>query len=129
MTYLTRSSQELGFFADDTAIYLDIISEGESITMQNDLFNLGIWEQRWNMNFNPSKCQVLHITRAKCLRYILHGTVLESVPSAEYLGIRISDNLSWSPHKAHSNIILQNLKLCSAGQPVGLPVTTGAPLM
>ena len=88
-------------FADDTAIYLAISSEDESITLQNDLFTLERWEQRWDMSFNPSKCQVLHITRAKCpiqTRYILHGTVLDSVPSAKYLGITISDNLSWTPH-------------------------------
>ena len=88
-------------FADDTAIYLAISSECESIILQNDLHTLEIWEKRWDMSFNPSKCQVLHITRAKCpiqTRYILHGTVLESVPSAKYLGITISDNLSWIPH-------------------------------
>ena len=89
-------------FADDTAIYLVISSEGESITLQNDLFTLEKWEQRWDMRFNPSKCQVLHvhITRAKCpiqTRCIFHGTVLESVPSAKYLGVTISDNLSWTP--------------------------------
>ena len=62
-------------FADDTAIYLAISSEGESITLQNDLHILEIWEKRWDMSFNQSKCQVLHITRAKCAiqaRYILH---------------------------------------------------------
>ena len=88
-------------FADDTAIYLAISSEGESIILQNDLHTLEIWEKRWDMSFNPSKCQVLHITRAKCpiqTRYILHGTVLESVPSAKYLGVTISDNLSWTLH-------------------------------
>ena len=101
MTYLTRSSPELGFFADDTAIYLAISSEGESIILQNDLHTLKIWEKRWDKSFNPSKCQVLHITRAKCpiqTRYILHVTVLESVPSAKYLGVTISDNRSWTPH-------------------------------
>ena len=87
-------------FADDTAIYLAISSEGESVTLQNDHI-LEIWEQRWDMSFNPSKCQVLHIRRAKCpiqTRYILHDIVLESVPSAKYLGLTIADNLSWSPH-------------------------------
>ena len=88
-------------FADDTAIYLAISSEGESITLQNDLFTLEKWEQRWDMSFYPSKWQVLHITRAKCpiqTRYILHGTVLESIPSAKYLGVTISDNLSLTTH-------------------------------
>ena len=90
-------------FADDTAIYmyLAICSEGETITLQNNLFILEQWEQRWDMSFNPSRCQVLHITRAKWpiqTRYILHGIVLESVPSAKYLGVTISDNLSWTPH-------------------------------
>ena len=88
-------------FADDTAIYLAISSEGESVTLQNDFHTLKIWEKRWGMSFNPSKCQVLHITRAQCpiqTRYILHDIVLESVSSAKYLGVTISDNLSWTRH-------------------------------
>ena len=44
------------FSADDTAIYLAVSSEGESITLQNDLYILEIWEKRWDMSFNPSKC-------------------------------------------------------------------------
>ena len=50
---------------------------------------------------NESKCQVLHITRTKFpieTKYILHGTGLESVSSAKYLGVTVSDNLSWTPH-------------------------------
>ena len=60
---------------------------------------LRIMGKRLDMSFNPSKCQVLHITRTKCpiqTKYILHGTVLKS--SAKYLGVTISDNLSWTPH-------------------------------
>ena len=84
-------------FADDKAIYLAISSEGESIILQNDPHTLEIWEKRWDMSFNPSKCQVLHITRAKCP--IQPDTYfLESVLSAKYLGVTISDNLSWTPH-------------------------------
>ena len=53
------------------------------------------------MNFNPSKCQVLHVTRFKnpiLTKYFLHDTMLDSVLSAKYLRVTISDDLSWSTH-------------------------------
>ena len=53
------------------------------------------------MGFNPSKCQVVHVTGSKKpvkRDYILHGQVLESVTSARYLGVDISGSLSWNPH-------------------------------
>ena len=105
---LDQVKSRVRLFADDTAIYLAISSEGESVTLQNDIHTLEIWEKGWDMNFNPSKGQVLHITRVKCpiqTGYILHDTVLESVPSAKYLGITISDNLSLiqSPRKQNQH--------------------------
>ena len=90
----------VGLFADDTATYLAISSEGESITLQYDIHTLEIWEKRWDTSFNPSKGQVLHITKAKCpiqTGYILHGTIFESVPSAKYLGITISGTTFLGP--------------------------------
>ena len=54
-----------------------------------------------DMQFNPSKCQVLHITnKVKPLntKYILHNVELESASAANYLGVTIADDLSWSPH-------------------------------
>ena len=54
------------------------------------------------MEFNPSKCQVVHVTGSKGpvnkTNYVLHGQVLESVTSARYLGVDISGNLSWKTH-------------------------------
>ena len=52
------------------------------------------------MEFNPGKCQVLHITKSKPLRsqYTLHGQILESTDSAKYLGINISEDLNWNNH-------------------------------
>ena len=55
----------------------------------------------WNMQFNPSKCQILDITRkVKPLntKYILHNVELESAYAAKYLGVTIADDLSRSPH-------------------------------
>ena len=86
---------------DDTALYLTLESEDDSSTLQNDLNILSAWETRWDMGFNPSKCQVVHVTGSKKpvkRDYILHGQVLESVTSARYLGVDISGSLSWNPH-------------------------------
>ena len=88
-------------FADDTALYLAISSTTESEVLQTDLASLEQWEKMWDMQFNPSKCQVLQITKkGKTLdsKYILHNVELESVPAAKYLGVTIADDLSWSKH-------------------------------
>ena len=86
-------------FADDTALYLAISSTTESEILQTDLASLEQSEKMWDMQFNPSKCQVLQITKkGKTLntKYILHNVELESVPAAKYLGVTIADDLSWS---------------------------------
>ena len=88
-------------FADDTAMYLALSSHIEGQVLQNDLLSLEKWEKMWDMNFNPSKCQVLHVTRLKTpieTKYFLHNTMLDSVSSAKYLKVTISDDLSWSTH-------------------------------
>ena len=53
------------------------------------------------MKFNPSKCQVIQITKRKSAiptQYILHNTILETVTSAKYLGVTISNDLKWNAH-------------------------------
>ena len=53
------------------------------------------------MEFNPSKCVVIHVTRARTpfpSKYLLHGHILESVGGSKYLGVEISDNLSFNKH-------------------------------
>ena len=53
------------------------------------------------MEFNPSKCQVVHITRSKRpiqTSYSMHGQVLEAVNSARYLGVDIASDLKLTQH-------------------------------
>ena len=53
-------------FADDTALYLTMESEDDSSALQTDLdMILSAWETRWDMEFNPSKCQVVHVTGSR----------------------------------------------------------------
>ena len=64
------------------------------------------WSHKWDMEFNPSKCQAIHITRFKntiSTQYTLHNCILEYVSSAKYLRVDISSDLSWDTyaHKSH----------------------------
>ena len=56
----------------------------------NDFDNLSVWESRWDMEFKPSKCQVVRVTTSRRpinTLYYLHGQVLEALTSARYLGL------------------------------------------
>ena len=53
------------------------------------------------MQFNPSKCQVIHITRPPSplpTNYTQHGETLEEVVSPRYLGVDIANDPSWKTH-------------------------------
>ena len=92
---------QVRLFADDTAVYLTVDSSEDRDTLQADLDTLQEWERAWDMEFNPSKCQVLHITRSKQplnTQYTLHDQVLEATDTAKYLGVTISKDLSWNGH-------------------------------
>ena len=88
-------------FADDTAMYLALNAQTDSEILKKDLEKLEIWDKILDMSFNPSKCQVIHVTRRKNrfqTDYRLHGCRLESVPSAKYLGVTISEDLRWADY-------------------------------
>ena len=85
-------------FADDAALYLTISTSSQSEILQKDLDNLERWSHKWDMEFNPSKCQVIHITRSKIpipTQYTLHNCILESV--SVYANVRrIAEIRKWS---------------------------------
>ena len=82
-------------------MYMSLSVGSHSSFLQQDLGELERWERDWDMSFNPQKCQVLKITKRKTpieTSYTLHGTTLESVDSAKYLGVTISNDLTWNKH-------------------------------
>ena len=85
-------------------VQLIVLTFSKSLTpsiLQQDLQHLESCEKAWDMEFNPSKCQVIHIRRSRRPtqnKYYLHGALLEAVPAAKYLGVDISENLSWNTH-------------------------------
>ena len=88
-------------FADDTVIYLTIKSESDCRQLQDDLHSLEKWESDWCMEFNPSKYNVIQVTRRRIpfkFQYKLHGKVLETVDTTKCLGINLSHDLRWNDH-------------------------------
>ena len=80
---------QVRLFADDTAVYLTVQGQDDNAKLQGVLDLLQKWKQEWDMKFNLSKCQVVHITRSRRpinTSYCMHDQVLDSVNRARYLG-------------------------------------------
>ena len=94
-------TSNIRLFADDCTIYRQIRTKEDQVLLQNDLNKLIKWEGKWKMAFNVDKCNVMHITRARTTKkhpYVMHDQQLEIVTETDYLGITISNNLSWNNH-------------------------------
>ena len=92
---------QICLFANDTAVYLTVQGKNDSARLQRDLDCLQEWGVKWDMEFNPSKCQVIHITQSRNPiknKYMMHGQILDSVDNAQYLGMDIEDDLNFSQH-------------------------------
>ncbi len=74
-----------------TASYIAPIKRRNNVhILQGDLDMLGIWEETWQMDFNPSKCHVLHVSRSldpTYDEYSLRGQTLDTVEEATFLGV------------------------------------------
>ncbi len=82
-------------------MYLAIANDTDANHLQGDLDCLAQWEQDWQMEFHPAKCQVLTVTRKRTTQihdYILHGQILERVDQAKYLGVTLTKDLRWNKH-------------------------------
>ena len=119
-------SSDTCLFADDTLLHRPVVSPDDTVALQADLSALEEWERKWNMDFNPSKCEVLHITNKRNpvdSEYHLHGVQLGVTKAGKYLGVTISPNLTWNKHidiavkKANGSqaFLQRNLRKCPSG--------------
>ena len=58
-------SSKVRLFADDAILYFEVAFADDCQMLQSDLNKLTEWEEKWLMSFNPSKCEVLTVTRKK----------------------------------------------------------------
>ena len=62
---LEQVRSRVRLFADDTAMYLALDNQADLEILQKDLEILENWEKLWGISFNPSICQVFHVTLSK----------------------------------------------------------------
>ena len=93
----------INLYADDMLLYRDIGCPEDYNILQSDVNTIFTWVDRNNLLFNESKCKYMIISRLKsnsvaASSLTLHSQQIEKVSSYKYLGITITDNLSWSTH-------------------------------
>jgi hypothetical protein len=95
-------SSETKLFADYSLLFRTINNQADSVLFQNDLTSLQDWDDKWQMRFNAKKCQVIRITPKNRsplpTTYKLHGYTLDTVDASKYLGVTISNHLTWDRH-------------------------------
>ena len=69
------------------------------MALQSDLTTLDLWADRWQVKFNPSKCEVMRITHNKnksTTRYQVSGTELRNVSNCKDLRVIMASHLTWT---------------------------------
>ena len=86
-------------FAEATKVYRELSNIArDSEDLQLDVHQLLSWASKWQLRFNPGKCEVLRITHKRDLSLSTYslGASLKSVKHVKDLGITVSSDLSWS---------------------------------
>ena len=88
-------------FADDCILYRRIKSQQDCDLLQDDLYQLAVWEKKWGMAFHPDKCSTIRISRSRkpfTWNYLLKGHVLTTEDSTRYLGVELQSNMAWNKY-------------------------------
>ena len=94
-------SSKIRLYADDVILYSNICSMADCRRLQNDLDSLMQWSHKWQMHFNPRKCEFLRITNKKSFlpfSYYINNCLIQEVFHARYLGVILDQHLSWNEH-------------------------------
>ena len=87
-----------------TKIMWSISTLADHVQLQNDLDNVAKQCDTWQLNFNATKCKVIHFGWAthSYRDYYLNGILLDSADSYKDLGILFDTGLKFHQHAYES---------------------------
>ena len=94
----------LHLYADDVLLYSVIEAHPAAfIPIQNDISKIAEWSVDNYLTLNQSKCKYMILSRKRkptepSTPLLLDGQPLAQVTSFKYLGVILTNNLSWSEH-------------------------------
>ena len=92
-------SSYIKIFADDTKIFRIIADINDSADLQADLNTLFEWSRKWQLEFNTSKCTVMHYgSRNIGYEYHLNGLPISESNREKDLGVNFDTSLKFSEH-------------------------------
>ena len=84
-------------FADDTKVFRKIKSDADRQHLQDYLYKLIEWSEKWQMLFNFGKCKCLHTGHGnEDAQYTMGGTVLNTTLKEKDLGLTTSADMKVS---------------------------------
>ena len=91
----------LNLFADDVLLYQIVTCAADFVVLQEVIACIEQWSTDNYLDFNTSKCKYMIVSRKRnppvpVVPLKLFNSTLDRVDSYKYLGVLLTDNLSWS---------------------------------
>ena len=97
-----NNGTQLLLYADDILLYCRINNDADYHLLQQDIDTMETWLLQNHLQLNAAKCKYMTISRKHSppLNYQLSilNHRMEKVTEFKYLGVWLSDNMSWSTH-------------------------------
>ena len=71
-------------YADDTKVFREIKDDLDREKLQEDIYSMYEWSERWLLRFHPDKCKTMHIGNNNSEQICLHFEIIHT--KARHLG-------------------------------------------